>query len=123
MNLKDTTKLVTLANSVTDHPMCAGDGTTIYAGCYLFGFDNSKLPGFVEQDFEAITVFDRSNQTHDFGLDQQVQFYRYVYNGKVLAMPQIEAPFDFTIQWPENPDYGSGIGGEGGPSTTSALRW
>ncbi|KAK8122571.1 hypothetical protein PG984_011241 [Apiospora sp. TS-2023a] len=128
MNLKDTTKPVTLTNSVADEPMCSGDGTTAYAGCYLGALDVSKLPGFVEQDFEAITVYDRSNQTHEFGLESQVQFHRLVYGGKVLAMPQIEEEYDFSVQWSENPDYGSGIAGEGSttsgyPPATSALRW
>ncbi|KAK7984795.1 hypothetical protein PG988_002417 [Apiospora saccharicola] len=128
MNLKDTTKPVTLTNSVAGEPMCSGDGTTAYAGCYLAALDVSKMPGFVEQDFEAITVYDRSNQTHEFGLESQVQFHRLVYNGKVLAMPQVEEEYDFSIQWSENPDYGSGISGEssttsGYPPATSALRW
>ncbi|KAK7914869.1 hypothetical protein PG985_012572 [Apiospora marii] len=122
LNLKDTTNSVTIEQtSVTSYPICSGDGTTIYAGCALGVADPSKMPGFVELDFEAVMVYDRSNTTHDFGLDQQVQFYRLVSNGKVLAMPQIEEPYDFTVQWSENPDYGVGIGG--GPSTTSALSW
>lgn len=123
-NLKDITKTVTIEQiSVADQPMCSGDGTTMYAGCILGVPDTSKMPGFVELDFEAVMVYDRSNNTHDFGLDQQVQFYRLVSNGKVLAMPQIEEPYDFTVQWSENPNYGQGVGGEGGPYTTSAVRW
>ncbi|KAK8016558.1 hypothetical protein PG993_014747 [Apiospora rasikravindrae] len=127
MNLKDTNNTVTIAqDGGAGEPMCSGDGTTVYAGCYIGVTDSSIMPGFVEVDFESVLVYDRCNTTHDFDLDQQVQFYRLVDgNGKVLAMPALDEAFDFSVQWSENPEYGSGIDGGGAPPPPSvaALRW
>ncbi|KAK8851287.1 hypothetical protein PGQ11_013766 [Apiospora arundinis] len=111
-NLKNTDSPVAWNWSTTNQDICYGDATTIYAGCALEVLDPSTMPGFVELDFESIFVYDRYNTTHDFDLDQQVQFYRMVKNGKLYAMPMIEEPRDFAVQWSENPAYGVGEGSD-----------
>ncbi|KAK8064692.1 hypothetical protein PG994_007330 [Apiospora phragmitis] len=124
MNFKNTSNAVYLVQSnVAALPMCSGDGTTAYAGCFLGADDTSNMPGFMKLSFESILVYDRSNNTHDFDLDQQVQFYQLVVNGKSLAMPMLEEAYDFTIQWPENPTFGSSDDGDGGASPPPTLRW
>ncbi|KAK7962138.1 uncharacterized protein PG986_002963 [Apiospora aurea] len=126
MNLKNENVTVTVAQDGNTSPMCSGKGTTAYAGCYISVTDASTMPGFAEIDFESVMVYDRGNTTHDFGLDQTVQFWQLIDgNGKLKAMPELDDAYDFSVKWSENPDYGSGTGGAGTPPPpdTFALRW